>query len=732
MSRSIRLARQGAPPAVALPLGLERVAVTTFVAFALLVGVLIPPSAFADGRNWSLSRTPASVTGGAPAAVQVTARNTGDDGGGEAVGCVIIAIPASAFTVTNVVIDSVSDTGDDWSASFSGDGTWWYASLISDSGGGNRLHEFESVTATVTFNDTGSDGTFTWTGNAFNKDDCTDSFFMPRTVNVTIDGAAVNNPPVAQPDAYGTGRNAPLTVGAPGVLANDADADGDPLTAVQTSAPANGGVVWGADGSFTYTPDPGFVGDDSFTYRADDASAPSADATVTITVANSAPMPSDDAYSTGWAQPLVVAAPGILDNDSDPDGDFLTASVISGPSDGSLVPNADGSFTYVPDPLFVGSDSFVYAASDGIASVPATVVINVGNTAPVASDDGPYAATEDTTLAVAAPGVLANDSDADGNPLTAALVADATNGTVTIRADGSFDYEPDAEFSGADAFTYQVSDGVASDTATVTLTVTATNDDPIARNDTATTSYATPIVIDVLANDSDADGDNLSVIAVAPPSRGTASIVSDRIRYTPPAGFSGSTTFLYTVSDGAATDTATITVTVGAAPPSPTPAATAEPVPTAASTPMPAASRPPDPTPAILPTASPSETPLETESPAPSVSPTPSPTPSPSAPTPGPSAGSGGDGDTLAPLAQPQVTTSFGSPGGDFALAALFQGFGGSFAWAMPAAILGVPGALFILAVAGQLLGAAAWIPTVRRMLAGVGVRRRRRSESVT
>ena len=206
MSRSIRVGRPAPPPPERLPLAYERV-VSVFAALALLVGMLVPVSAFAATRNWSLTRTPATVVGGAPASVQVTATNVGDDGGGEAVGCVVIAIPASAFTVTNVSLDSVSD-GDNWSASFSGDGTWWYASLISNSGGGNRLHALESATATITFNDTGSDGTFTWTGNAYNKEDCTDDFAMPRTVSVTIDGAAIDNPPVAQPDAYATGRNA--------------------------------------------------------------------------------------------------------------------------------------------------------------------------------------------------------------------------------------------------------------------------------------------------------------------------------------------------------------------------------------------------------------------------------------------------------------------------------------------------------------------------------------------
>ena len=285
---------------------------------------------------------------------------------------------------------------------------------------------------------------------------------------------------------------------------------------------------------------------------------------------------------------------------------------------------------------------------------------------------------------------------------------------MTLQADGSFDYVPDPDFAGSDSFTYQASDGVASDGATVVLEVTATNDDPIARNDTAATSHATPILIDVLANDSDIDGDRLTVTAVGTPSSGTATIVSNQVRCTPPAGFSGSATFVSHrvgwVGDGyghghrgrraaaslphADPDTdrdagthadASAGGHADAGPHarplwSPRPhrvrrrrkpsrrcrRGVAERVPDSISAPHRRRGR----------------VPARREATARSL-----------------------------PWPQPQVTTSFRSQSGDFALAALFQGFGGSFAWAMPAAILGVPGLLFILAVAGQLLGAAAWIP---------------------
>ena len=130
--RSIRTARPA--PAAAqetLPLDLPRV-VSVFAVLALAFALLVPPTAFAGTRSWSLSRTPASVSAG-PASVQLTATNTGDDGGGEAVGCVVIAVPSSAFTVTSASIDLVSD-GDSWNASFAIGPTWTLVYLMSQLG----------------------------------------------------------------------------------------------------------------------------------------------------------------------------------------------------------------------------------------------------------------------------------------------------------------------------------------------------------------------------------------------------------------------------------------------------------------------------------------------------------------------------------------------------------------------------------------------------------------------
>jgi thiol-disulfide isomerase/thioredoxin/uncharacterized membrane protein YphA (DoxX/SURF4 family) len=198
---------------------------------------------------------------------------------------------------------------------------------------------------------------------------------------------------------------------------------------------------------------------------------------------NSPPVTEDDAYATDEDTALSVAAPGVLGNDSDADGDPLTAVLDTGTSNGTLTLNPDGSFDFVPDPDFNGTDGFTYVANDGEDdSEAATVTITVDpvNDPPVAEDDA-YATDEDTALNVTPPGVLGNDSDADGDPLTAVLDTGTSSGTLTLNPDGSFDYVPGLDFDGTDGFTYVANDGEDdSEAAAVTITVDPVNDAPVA------------------------------------------------------------------------------------------------------------------------------------------------------------------------------------------------------------------------------------------------------------
>jgi VCBS repeat-containing protein len=153
----------------------------------------------------------------------------------------------------------------------------------------------------------------------------------------------------------------------------------------------------------------------------------------------------------------------------------------SPPSHGTLTLDANGSFSYTPAADYHGTDSFTYRASDGtLQSNQATVTITITatNDGPTAANDA-YSTAEDTALTVAAPGVLGNDSDPDHNPLNAVLMSGPSHGTLALNADGSFTYSPATNFTGSDSFAYRASDGsLASNPATVTITVTAANDAP--------------------------------------------------------------------------------------------------------------------------------------------------------------------------------------------------------------------------------------------------------------
>jgi VCBS repeat-containing protein len=302
------------------------------------------------------------------------------------------------------------------------------------------------------------------------------------TVSLTVD--PVNDAPVASFDSGETAEDTPLTVAAPGVLGNDSDVDLDTLSAALVLGPDHGSLTLNVDGSYLYTPDVDWNGDDSFTYTASDGTAVSNTATVTLTVlaVADAPVGAADAYTTDEDVLLTVAAPGPLANDTDADGDALSAVWISDPEHGTLTLNADGSFSYLPDANWNGDDSFTYQASDGgLTSAPVTVTLAVSpvNDAPVAVADA-YSLDEDSVLTITAGGVLDNDTDVEGDALTAALDSGPLHGDLTLNADGSFSYTPDADWNGVDTFSYHAFDGqAASNTVTVTLTVDPINDGPV-------------------------------------------------------------------------------------------------------------------------------------------------------------------------------------------------------------------------------------------------------------
>lgn len=286
---------------------------------------------------------------------------------------------------------------------------------------------------------------------------------------------------------------------------------------------------------------------------------------------NIEPQTQPDNYSVNEDTTLNVASAGVLANDSDPDSPTITAVKLTDPANGTLTLNANGSFKYIPNPNFFGTDTFTYAATDGPdQSDSTTVTITVNSVLDIAAAaDDAYAMLEDTTLDVVIPGVLANDSNPDSSSIRATLVNSPTWGNLNLKQNGSFTYTPLSEYSGQDSFTYQLTQaGVPRNTATVTLTITAVNDAPFAGDDTYEVLLDQVLTVDaeegVLANDIDADDDPITVTGTASlPQHGDVVLNADgSFVYTPDTGYIGVDAFIYTVTDGNLTDTAEVSILV--------------------------------------------------------------------------------------------------------------------------------------------------------------------------
>ncbi len=310
---------------------------------------------------------------------------------------------------------------------------------------------------------------------------------MDRSLNLTnaaaspggqllaIDVTAEAGTPVAVADAYFLDEDASLTVpgGAfVGVLANDSDGGlpGTGAAAVLVQGPQHdsGAFALNSDGSFAYTPVGDYFGGDFFLYRFDDGllqSEPVA-AVIRVDPSNDPPTVNADFYSMPEDGILNIEAPGVAANDVDIDGDTLTVTQLTGASNGSLTLNANGSFSYAPALNWFGDDAFTYEVTDaGAVTVgPATVTVTVNpiNDIPQAINDTIGPVWGSTLFTLEAPGILANDTDIENDPLSAILARGPLHGGLMLNPDGSLTYNPDPGYSGPDNFRYKANDGTAS------------------------------------------------------------------------------------------------------------------------------------------------------------------------------------------------------------------------------------------------------------------------------
>ena len=571
----------------------------------------------------------------------------------------------------------------------------------------------QGVNGTVVNN---GDGTVTYTPNAnFNGNDSftytiSDGNGGTDTATVSVTVNAVNDAPVAGAVSVTTNEDDSITIN---WLAAATDVDGDPLTLDSFAQGTNGTVTDNGDGTVTYTPNGGFAGNDSFNFAVTDGTlSATATATVTltdvsagpgvldltnvpilsyggtqdvqgtvdisnagstitlqgnvwkaigfsynvtantvlefdfsssiegeehgITLTNSLALTADrfkihgsqyghspsfdfDNYSgagspqhyaipfgqyftgqmsylalsndhdvsnpTGegtWSNlkiyesPVPVANNDSLTVDEDTAGDVnlltndsgqVTVTEVTQGSNGTVTNNNGGIVTFTPNANFNGSDSFSYTITDALGRSDTAIVnvtVNPINDAPIASGDS-VSIDEDGSAAVS---VLGNDSDIDGDSLSIAGITQGANGTVVDNGDGTITYTPNANFNGSDSFTYTISDGNGgTDTASVSVTVNPINDAPVASGDSVSVDENGSVVVSVLGNDNDIDGDSLSITGITQGANGTVEDNGDgTVTYTPIANFNGSDSFTYTISDGnGGSDTASVNITINAA-----------------------------------------------------------------------------------------------------------------------------------------------------------------------
>ncbi|HHG3068625.1 TPA: tandem-95 repeat protein [Vibrio parahaemolyticus] len=368
----------------------------------------------------------------------------------------------------------------------------------------------------------------------------------------------VNDAPVAKDDIATTQEDTAVTID---VLPNDSDVDGDKLSIQSASVPEAQGKVEIVDGKLVFTPAENFHGDAEITYTlTDGALTDQATVNVTVNAVNDTPVVESNLADQTLAEdftPYTIDLNTAFSDVDNVDGE-LTFSV-SGNSN-VLVSIENGIATISPTADWNGSETLTFTATDPSGeSVSQTVDFTVAPVVDIEADSADV--VEDTSTII---NVLGNDTfestdkvvslDADNGP---------KNGTVIVNNDGTVTYTPDDNYVGKDTFTYVVTSGGVSESTTVEVNVTPVNDAPVAKDDIATTQEDTAVTIDVLTNDTDVDGDTLSIQSASVPSdQGTVEIVDGKLVFTPAENFNGDAEITYTVTDGQLTDEAKVTVTV--------------------------------------------------------------------------------------------------------------------------------------------------------------------------
>lgn len=426
-----------------------------------------------------------------------------------------------------------------------------------------------------------------------------------NTATVIVDVLDTNQAPIANNDSYNLiADHKYVAKGEGSVLHNDIDKDNDPKThnlglkAELITDVNNGLLSFNFDGTFTYMPEQGFFGTDSFSYHTiDNQGGISNIAQVELTVSKPVvdnvypPVALNDHYDVTIGRTFHLAAKGVLVNDYDPDNKIDTAKnynlsvqLIKTTTSGNLMLNSDGSFTYTTNASIPGSDSFTYKLIDpdnnesNLAMVSLNIVNPPKSTQLLLNADH-FAMYEGETLNDANLNLLANDQIPSGFSVTASLLTTANHGMVSIQSDGHFSYTPASGFTGDDTFNYQISDGIYQYTAggnvaiNIVAVVPPANHTPVATSDSYQVLVGETLQVStfgVLTNDVDADNqppalpnDGLTAVLISQASQGVVTLNNDgSFSYASSSQSAGQDSFSYQVIDGTGNKSASAIVAI--------------------------------------------------------------------------------------------------------------------------------------------------------------------------
>ncbi|HCH1218276.1 TPA: tandem-95 repeat protein [Vibrio parahaemolyticus] len=418
------------------------------------------------------------------------------------------------------------------------------------------------------------DGTWTFTPQIDDDTEVSFTFDIIDDEDLVVSGSAnldilpINDAPNAENDVITTEEDTAVTID---VLVNDSDVEGDALSIQSASVPSEQGSVDIVDGKLVFTPAENFNGEATITYIVTDGDlTDEAKVTVAVTPVNDSPVAVDDTTSIQEDTAVTI---DVLTNDTDVDGDKLSIESASVPKEQGTVEVVDGKLVFTPAENFNGDAEITYTVTDGELTDEAkvTVTVNPVNDAPTIKVEAVESITEDavnTDTVVAT--LTVRDTDTPEDQLTVSLENNSNGYFVLVGNEvkltqAGVDAVNNDELNLKDlTISASVSDGVnptANDSDS--LIVNRVNDAPVAKDDIATTQEDTAVTIDVLPNDTDVDGDKLSVeSASVPKEQGTVEVVNGKLVFTPAENFNGDAEITYTVTDGELTDEAKVTVTV--------------------------------------------------------------------------------------------------------------------------------------------------------------------------